>query len=510
VDQKVGRLDRPEASGGEGSTAGREPLVGEEPAASRLSRWRPSHMGLSSKLLLATVLFVMLAEVLIFLPSVANFRVNWLMDRLTAARLAALAAEASPTGDIPERLRVELLQSAQVQAVSIKRDGQRQLILTSLPDPIHETYDLSKMRTSDAGLQSRVALVWDALAIYFASGERNIRVIGQPSAASGDIIDIVIAEAPLRSAMLRFGLNILGLSIIISIITAALVYMTLDMLLVRPMMRLAGNMLRFSRNPEDRSRIIRASTRRDEIGTAERELAHMQSELARLLSQKNRLAALGLAVSKINHDLRNLLANVQLLSDRLTSSPDPTVQSFAPKLIASLDRAIAFCNDTLRFGRAEERTPNREVFVLAVVVAEVGEGLRLPRDGAIGWRTTMDAHLKIDADRDHFFRILTNLVRNAIQALEGQGPGGKGEIHVDAVRRGDEVVVRVGDDGPGVPSRAREHLFEAFQGAVRKGGTGLGLAIARELVVAHGGSLALVDSQRGAVFEIRMPDRGSE
>src|SRR4029079_9562465 len=109
-------------------------------------------------------------------------------------------------------------------------------------------------------------------------------------------------------------------------------------------------MLRFSENPEDASRIIVPSQRRDEIGTAERELAHMQSELTQTLQQKNRLAALGLAVSKISHDLRNMLASAQLISDRLGSLPDLTVQRFAPKLIASLGRAISFCEGTLRFG----------------------------------------------------------------------------------------------------------------------------------------------------------------
>ena len=68
----------------------------------------------------------------------------------------------------------------------------------------------------------------------------------------------------------------------------------------------------------------------DEIGTAERELAAMQTELASMLHQKNRLAALGLAVSKINHDLRNLLASAQLFSDRLANLPDPGCSASRP------------------------------------------------------------------------------------------------------------------------------------------------------------------------------------
>ena len=322
------------------------------------------------------------------------------------------------------------------------------------------------------------------------------------------LIEMVLPEAPLRAAMLKFGLNILVLSIIISMITAALVYLALNALLVRPMMRLAANMQRFSQRPEDASRIIVPSVRKDEIGTAERELAQMQSELHQLLNQSSRLAALGLAVSKINHDLRNLLANTQLLSDRLTSSPDPTVQSFAPKLIASLDRAIAFCNDTLRFGRAEEAAPRREMFRLRPLAEEVGEGLGLSPTSRVEIVVGIDQDLLIDADRDQLYRVLSNLVRNSLQAIEAQRADGPGTISIAARRHMRTTLIRLSDTGPGVPERARAHLFQAFQGSVRKGGTGLGLTIARELVVAHGGELRLADGpESGAIFEIEIPDR---
>ena len=146
----------------------------------------------------------------------------------------------------------------------------------------------------------------------------------------------------------------------------------------------------------------------------------MQEELTHTLQQKNRLAALGLAVSKISHDLRNMLASAQLISDRLRSLPDPTVQRFAPKLIASLDRAINFSESTLRFGRAEEAAPRRELTPLRALVAEVGDGLGLPREDVIAWTIEMDEALRIDADRDQLFRVLSNLCRNALQAIEQQ------------------------------------------------------------------------------------------
>ncbi|MGE0767199.1 MAG: ATP-binding protein [Hyphomicrobiaceae bacterium] len=463
-------------------------------------------LSLSAKLLVLTTLFVMLAEVLIFVPSIANYRNTWLMDRLAAAQLASLAAEATPSGDVPEKLRAELLRTAQVRAVALKRNDQRLLVLQSdMPVAIDRTYDLTALR--HGGLPARLQSIGDALGVLFSSGERMLRILGKPADDAGDLIEMVLPEAPLRAAMHRFALNILGLSVIISIFTAALVYMALNYLLVSPMERIARNMVRFAENPEDRSRIIEPTARRDEIGTAERELAHMQAELSQMLSQKNRLAALGLAVSKINHDLRNLLANTQLLSDRLTSSPDPTVQRFAPKLMASLDRAIAFCNDTLRYGRAAEQPPRREDIGLLALVEEVGDGLGLPRENAIDWDVSVAADLFVDADREHLFRVLNNLVRNAVQALESHAADGVQTIRVIGTRASSSVRITVEDSGPGIPPKARERLFQAFQSTARKGGTGLGLAIAHELIAAHGGTLRLLDRTTGTAFEIVIPDR---
>lgn len=473
--------------------------------------------GLPSKLLYLTALFVMLAEVLIFVPSIANFRVTWLTDRLTAARLASLAAEAAPDGIIPEGVRMELLSTAQLRSVAVKTDGMRKLVLPPAGHfVVDAVYDLRvpPEATTLERLSKRFELIIDALAVFLAPSGRVILVRGHPNpapapdAAMTNFVEIALPEAKLRGAMFRFGLNILGLSIIISIIAAALVYIALSALFVRPMMRITRNMLDFSENPEDASRIIAPSDRRDEIGIAERELARMQRQLAQTLHQKSRLAQLGLAVSKINHDLRNMLASAQLISDRLSALPDPTVQRFAPKLIASLDRAISFCNATLQFGRAEEAAPRRNLLLLSALVDEVGEGLGLPRDG-ISWRIEVDPSLRVDADPEHMIRILNNLCRNAVQAIESQGPQAIGEVVVAARREGLRSIIDVRDTGPGISNEAKARLFQAFSGSARRGGSGLGLAIASELVRAHGGTLVLLDVPRGAAFRIEIPDRGT-
>ncbi|MCH9807004.1 MAG: HAMP domain-containing histidine kinase [Alphaproteobacteria bacterium] len=479
------------------------------------------------KLLVLTTAFVMLAEVLIFVPSVANHRHNWLNDRLMAAHLAALAAEAAPGRTLAPMLRHELLRTAAVKAVAVRHDGRRTIVLPPTEAmTIDAHFDLSpvKGRSYFTAIRDNLELVAESLAALVRSDNRTLRVTGPIPDKENSLIEIVIPEAPLREALLLYGRNILFLSIIISLFTAALVYIALSSLLVRPMTRITDNMLRFAQDPEDASRIIEPSTRGDEVGIAERELASMQRQLSQLLLQKNRLAQLGLAVSKINHDLRNMLANAQLISDRLTTLPDPTVQRFAPKLIASLDRAIDFCNDTLKFGRAQEAAPRRQLMLLRPLAEEVGDGLGLPREGSIDWRLDIDPALRVDADHDHLYRVLSNLCRNAVQALEAAAapplnakPGSNtappppqtplSEVAISAQRDGRRVTIEVRDNGPGIPPRAREHLFKAFQSSQRRGGSGLGLAIAQELVTAHGGSIQLLENGPGAAFRLIIPDR---
>ncbi|MEO1280561.1 MAG: hypothetical protein AAFV69_02380, partial [Pseudomonadota bacterium] len=281
----------------------------------QFSVWRRFKWGLPAKLLMLTAAFVMLAEVLIFVPSIANFRLNWMNDRITAARLASLAAQAAPGGTVPEALKQELLNTAGVQAVALRQSGMRQMVLPPIkPMAISASYDLRPMTDGNIlmNVADRLNLIGEAVMVFFPDNGRVIRIVGPLASDADDFIEVVVPEKPLRDAMLRYGLNILLLSIFISLITAALVYVALSGLLVRPMMRISKNMLHFSDNPEDASRIIVPSTRTDEIGTTERELADMQGQLVSLIVQKNRLAQLGLAVSKINHDLRNMLASAQL------------------------------------------------------------------------------------------------------------------------------------------------------------------------------------------------------
>ena len=235
----------------------------------------------------------------------------------------------------------------------------------------------------------------------------------------------------------------------------------------------------------------------------------MQRDLASMLNQKSRLAALGLAVSKINHDLRNLLTSAQLFSEGLSSLPDPRVQRFAPKLMRSLERAIDLCQSTLSYGRAREQPPARRDVELAQLVEELRESLGIQDEPRIGWIVSIERGMTVDADPEQLLRVLLNLARNAQQALEANGPNDpmRDQIRITGRREGSVATIEVSDTGPGFPATAREHLFEAFQSTTRTGGAGLGLAIAAELVRAHGGDIALIDGPIGATFRITIPDR---
>ena len=464
----------------------------------------PRRLGLSGKLLLMTIPLAMIAGMMIYVPAIANFRVNRLNDRLAAANTAALVLDAAPSGMVPETLQQQILSSIGARAVAIKMGQQRRLLASAdLPAKI------------DHDIDTRNITVWaaihDAFETMLETDNHAIRVVGKAPGAA-QFIEVVIDEQPLRKAMYRFSRNVLVVSLLIAGIVSALVYLALHYLFVRPMRRLTANLVGFHENPENPSRIIMPSQRGDEIGVVERELSDMQRDLVSMLNQKSRMAALGLAVSKINHDLRNLLASSQLLSDQLASVPDPRVQRFAPKLMRSLERAIAFCQSTLSYGRAQEAEPDRRMVLVEPVVAEVRESAGLAAEATITWVAAIERGLAVDADPDQLFRVLLNLVRNAAQALESQPMSSAAamQIRITGRREGAVAILEVSDTGPGVPAKTRDHLFEAFMTSGRPGGSGLGLAIANELIRAHGGDIHLVEGTIGATFRISIPDRPVE
>ena len=460
---------------------------------------------LSARLLVLTIFFVMLAEVFIYVPSIANFRLAYLEERIAASHIATLALEAASDYMISEELETRLLAQAEVLAVVLKRAESRRLVLGSaMPPEVDDVFDLSIGPTPDS---RPFTLIADAFETLDAAPGRTIRVIGPTEYEQGTLVDVIMDETAMRAAMHAFSGRILALSIVISVVAAGLVYLSLHWLMVRPMRRITQSMVRFRDTPEDEHVAMAPSRRSDEIGTAERELADMQSDLRAALKEKTRLAALGAAVSKINHDLRNILATAQLMSDRLVVSDDPEVRRISSVVVRAVDRAISLCSRTLRYGRAEEAAPEPALFELRDMVLEVGVSLGLTEDGQVAWRNDVGDGLAVTADREQLFRVLLNLGRNAVEAIDANGRRNGGAITVTADRRDGVAVIEIADDGPGLPDAARANLYQAFAGSARSGGVGLGLSIARDLMRAHGGDIELVKSDAaGTIFRLDLPD----
>jgi signal transduction histidine kinase len=460
---------------------------------------------LSSKLLALTVLFVFLAELIVLIPSVSKRRVDWLNARLEAAYLVGLALDA-PGEMIDAPTAEQLFATAGILGVTLDRAGARIPIMTPKLTPVQARV----MRYVNLNYDMPQQHVLDAWATMLSAGDHSIRVVGKPRYAEGGDVDMFVSQAALRRDLLAYARNVLILSLIISALTAALVFWSLNRMIVRPVRTLTRNMMAFERNPEDETTILKPSRRLDEIGVAERGLASLERRMHALLSERRRLAALGAGISKISHDLRNILASAQLMSDRLARSEDPRVRKLIPKLISSLDRAIALSRDTLSYARMEPSALKIETVNLNALVADA---LDDTASMAVELANEVDPSIRVDADPTQLYRALVNLVRNAVEALTladaGAAPRADGYRVAIRARAADKAcVIDIADNGPGVPEAAQRHLFEPFKGSFKPGGSGLGVAIAYEIVRAHGGELRLAKSDAaGATFEITLPYR---
>jgi signal transduction histidine kinase len=449
---------------------------------------------LSARLLVLTVFFVMVAEFLIWAPSVARFRKNWLEDHLTRAHLATLAVRRLPDDALTREIERELLDQTQSHGIVLKSAEHRALMVSSdMPPKIDITVDMRE--------PSMWRWLIDAFETLAQDKNRVMRVIGVPPGDPNVLIEIVQDELPMCKALIAFSTRILQLSIVISLFTAGFVYLSLQWLMVGPMRRITASMMAFRADPEHPGVVLPPTRRSDEIGIAQRELRVMQDELRAALKQKTRLATLGAAVAKVNHDLRNSLATAMLVSDRLANIDDPEVQKVTPRLYTAIDRAVKLCSQTLDYV-SENSTPlDPSLFSLEELAGEVGDALTGPEAGlpSARWINGIDGDVMLEADREQLFRVLANLGRNAIEA-------GAKTVRVAAVEQGGTIAIDVIDDGPGLAPRARERLFQPFAGSARQGGTGLGLAIAFEIMRAHGGTIELSRSgAAGTTFRLQLP-----
>lgn len=456
--------------------------------------------GIAGQLLALTVVFVVIADVALIGPALGGFHDDWLRSRVDAAQVAALAREAAPTGALTEQLEKELLLNAGVRVVALQRDDARVLTLES------EIPADAGMRTVDLRRARAVTAVVDALSSLFARGDGFVRVLAAPRYESGRFIEVVIGERQLKRDLSAEARQLFVNALLVSVIVGGLLYAALLALVVRRIVRLSGAIQAFGKRPNDPGVHFRPAGGSDEIARAELALAGMEEDVRAALREKSRLAALGSAVAKLAHDLRNSLATAQLVTERLSGSDDPQVRQSAPRLERAIARAAALAEATLRYGKAEELPAQRRAVSVRVVVEEAAEDVRA-QFGAVAWRNEVGEHLLAMADPEQLHRIFANLIRNAAQALEGQALDARAEGEIVAKARlvDRQLEIEITDNGPGVPQDLRPRLFEPFASARRDGGVGLGLAIARELAHGMGGDVTLCTEGAGACFRVTLP-----
>jgi len=453
---------------------------------------------LTGRFLLLTIIFVMLAEVLIFVPSVARFRLAYLQERLERSQIATLALLATPNDMIEPSLEAELLENAGVLNIVLRRDEMRELILSSpMPAMVDRDFDLRGA--------TPMTLIKDAFGTMIGDGDRVIRVMGEPVKGAGLLIEVAMYERPLRTEIIDYGLRILSLSAVISVLTACLLFFAVRRFIVRPIDRLIGTIKAYEKAPEDGRLVTKPQAGITELFEAETAFSSMQVQLSQSLRQKERLASLGAAVSKISHDLRNILTTTQLLADRLDKSDDPMVQKSAPKLVNSISRAVNLCESTLGYGHVGETAPMITRFSMKHLLNDIIESeLLAVAEVPISITSEVHGDIMLDADKEQIYRVMSNIVRNARQVLATRPEGGR--IVIVGREQASGWTMSVHDNGPGLPQRAKDNLFEAFRGSVRKGGSGLGLAISAELVRGHGGRLEVLNSSaEGTEFQVFLP-----
>jgi signal transduction histidine kinase len=482
---------------------------GEGLAASGIlaKKRRPVRFGLATRVLLLNTAYVIVAATMIYIPAIANYRDNWLQQRLRAAYTAALVLDAAPHAMVPPELEQQLLESVGARLIVLSKHGTKQILAAAeLPEAVNDVYDFRE----PAFLPLPDAVNTLMINTIIAPPGRVITILGE-APRGGESIAVTMDEGPLVRAMRAYSLRLLAVTLFMSAIVAILATLAIHLMVLRPVRRLTDNLIEFGANPGFFSRPgALPAGGSHELAHAEEELAIMRDSLLRELNEKKHLAALGLAVAKINHDMRNMLTSAQLLSDRLTNVDDPLAQRLAPKLVATLDRAIRFCEATLAYGRAVDDPPRSAQFSLHGLVAEIIEFVSLETHGEIAFINSVAADFEILADREQMFRVLMNLVRNSAEALENmKGDEGRPKrISVNSWLADETVFIEVSDTGPGVPQGARERLFIPFSSS-RSGGSGLGLVIASDLVRGHGGDIKLISGadrgEWGTTFRITLP-----
>ena len=449
-------------------------------------RVRP-RQSLSGRLWLIATFAVLLSEIVVFLPYIAHERSAWLTGRLEDASIAALAASGA-AADMGKR--DDLLRLAGSEVIRLTAADGAVVTVGNTAMPADATIDLRA-----EALPGRIRRALQAIVLR---RDRLIHVIGDSPFRPYATAEIWSNERELNDALRHFTGDFAILAALIAGVTGGLVYLAVLLLLVRPMRRITGSIAAFRADPERTTPLDPDEVTvlpNDEISVASRELAAMQHELRAALWRNARLAALGTMVAKVSHDLRGILTPALMTAERLQLNPDPRVRRSGEMLAQVVDRATDLVRRTLDYAREGPPPLQLAPVALEPLVNEAAETVR-PHGSSLHLQNGIDPKTLVRADRNQLFRVLTNLMRNAAEA-------GARNVRVSAHHNSPTCSIEFADDGPGLPEPVRADLFRPFAGSRRRGGTGLGLAIVRDLMVAHGGEIELLDtSATGTTFRL--------
>ncbi len=443
---------------------------------------------ISARFILLSLLSGALAILIMSGPAIWRIGSLWLHDRIQTAHLASLALSTGMPYAADPELHERLLNHTGILSIKVFPSSGAAPLLLGPDIAADTTYD------QDFGLLSTMHFTFS---ILFSRHDGAVRVRGISAQSDMPVIEVTLSRKMLRDDLMTEIRSVFIVGVFTTALIAILLYVAVQTSLVSRLRNLTTTRGRCRAAPEDQRRVISPSGALDEIGAAEQALRQMQIDLRDALVTRAHLAAIGTAVSKIQHDLRGTLSSLIVASDRLEDSPDPEVRNLAPTMIAALDRAVEMCRTSLTYARQGSFSLTIERVNLSHLVQELFQAERLAYAGRL--TNAVEPGVEAFADPGLLHRALANLVRNA---LEASAPS----VTIAAAMSQEGTEIIVSDTGTGIPPLLLSKLFVPFLTSGGAGKVGLGLSIAREIMQAHGGSIELRESgQDGTRFRLWIP-----
>lgn len=340
-----------------------------------------------------------------------------------------------------------------------------------------------------------------------AGGQRSVTLYrAVPIVNGGRVIGAVLASAstyPILQDLYAVRLSVMRI-FVAALVAAFLVSVFFSTTIVRPLRQLRRDARRVLDRRGGLRGHFKGSTRRDEIGELSRALERIMRRL------DGHLRFIETFATDVSHELRNPLASIRNATEMLAEVDDPADRRRFVQMIeqevARMEKLLSGVREIsvidARLAR-EEHAP----LELGALLEKIVGGFRVREGTRLRFAlSTPGAPLVVDASEDRLIQVFENILDNAASFSP---PGGV--VHVGLRADGSTAVVRVEDEGPGIPEAHLSRIFDRFftyrPAAARRDSrhTGLGLAIVRAIVAGYGGSVMGVNGERGAAFEVRLP-----